>query len=43
MTYCKLLRYHFNIFNESTDNDPITAILTCSDTNPRFNLKNVDI
>ena len=33
--------YRFKIFNESRDNDRITAILSYSDINPRFFLKNV--
>ena len=31
--------YFLNIFGQSKDDDHITSILTCLDTNPRFSKK----
>ena len=37
--FLKISMYLLNIFNESKDNNNITTILTCLDTNPGFSKK----
>ena len=37
--FLKISMYLFNVFNESRDNDNITTIMTCLDTNPFFSKK----
>ena len=39
--FLKMSLHVFNIFNESKDNNRLTTILTCLDTNPRYFLDNV--
>ena len=38
--FSKMYMYIFNIFNQSTDKDHITTMLTCLDVSSSFKLKN---